>query len=257
MIFTQTTPNKKNKLIGAVHINDSSYFVCRNQDGKICIKNKCEENIKEMVNSNPTISRLLKNYKIKLKINKQTLKELSTGHMNETCKVAIGIHAFLPENLRKKVEKTTLKEACILHDLGKTLIPLKVLNKPAKLNVRERKIMNIHSRLGYELLKTQEIKEDTLTLVKYHHQNLKHSGYPIIISNNNISDIGVQIISVADKYSALREARVYRKELSRIKSLLIIYQEVLEGKILKEVFNSLVQYATLYDNTNDSKPNIA
>ena len=62
----------------------------------------------------------------------------------------------------------------MLHDLGKVLIPSKILNKPAKLNFKERKIMNIHSTLGYELLKTQHLPTETLSLIKYHHQNLKH-----------------------------------------------------------------------------------
>ena len=57
----------------------------------------------------------------------------------------------------------------------------------------------------------------------------------------------MQIISTADKYSALREARVYRRRLSRIESLLILYKEVLEGKIRKDVFNALVEYAKEFD----------
>ena len=64
---------------------------------------------------------------------------------------------------------------------------------------------------------------------------------------HNPSDIGVQIISTADKYSALREARVYRRKLSRIESLLILYKEVREEKILPEVYNALVEYAKIYD----------
>ena len=47
----------------------------------------------------------------------------------------------------------------MLHDLGKVLIPSKILNKPARLNAKEREIMNIHSTLGYELLKTQKINK--------------------------------------------------------------------------------------------------
>ena len=134
----------------------------------------------------------------------------------------------------------------MLHDLGKVLIPSKIINKPARLNSKEREIMNIHSTLGYELLKTQHIKEEILDLVKYHHQNLKRSGYPVL-ENTNLSDIGVQIVSIADKYSALREARVYRRKLSRIESLLILYKEVLEGKIHKDVYNALVEYAEKFD----------
>ena len=167
--------------------------------------------------------------------------------MNDTCRVAMGIYSVLSDKLRSKIKENTIKEASILHDLGKVLIPSKILNKPAKLNKKEREIMNIHSTLGYELLKTQKIDAETLDLVKYHHQNLIHSGYPALNCDHQPSDIGVQIISTADKYSALREARVYRRKLSRIESLLILYKEVREGKILPEVYNALVEYARKYD----------
>ena len=107
--------------------------------------------------------------------------------------------------------------------------------------------MNIHSILGYELLKTQSISEKTLELIKYHHQNLKHSGYPAMEEGSLLSDIGVQIVSISDKYSALREARVYRRRLNRLEALLILYKEVREGKILPDVYNALVKYAQKYD----------
>ena len=124
--------------------------------------------------------------------------------------------------------------------------PSKILNKPAKLNVKEREIMNIHSTLGYELLKTQNLSPKTLELIRYHHQNLQHSGYPAIETTIS-SDIAVQIVSISDKYSALREARVYRRRLNRLESLLILYKEVREGKILPEIYNALVKYATNFD----------
>ena len=167
--------------------------------------------------------------------------------MNDTCKIAIGIYSKLSEKLKSQINEIKLKEASMLHDLGKVLIPSKILNKPAKLNKKERKIMNIHSTLGYELLKTQNIDEETLDLVKYHHQNLIHSGYPVLHESHSPSDIGVQIISTADKYSALREKRIYRKQLSRLESLLILYREVREGKIHKDVYKALVDYAEKYD----------
>lgn len=254
-MFLTKTPNKKQKplnLLGAVRISDSSFFVFKNNEGHISLKSGKEENIQRaavqnMIDLNPAIKRLLQSYKIKPTIDTKTLKELAGGHMNETCKVAMGIYSLLCEQLRKDVSEDTIKEASMLHDLGKVLIPSKILNKPAKLNPKERKIMNIHSTLGYELLKTQNIKEETLELVKYHHQNLKHSGYPRLSENHTPSDIGLQIISTADKYSALREARVYRRRLSKIESLLILYKEVLEGKIHKDVFKALIEYARCYD----------
>ena len=248
-------PHKKSckvKLLGAVQINNTSFFVCKNNEGEVCLKTGNEEKLQKailqrMIDLNPSIAKILKDYKIKPSIDTKTLKELSDGHMNETCKVAMGIYSLLSEKLKSKVDKKSIKEASILHDLGKVLIPSKILNKPARLNHREREIMNIHSTLGYEMLKTQKINKETLDLVKYHHQNLKHSGYPALNCDHNPSDIGVQIISTADKYSALREARVYRRKLSRIESLLILYREVLEGKIDKDVYKALIEYARNFD----------
>lgn len=254
-MFLTKTPSKKHKsfnLLGAIRISDSSFFVFKNHEGDISLKSGQEEQVQRaavqnMIDLNPSIKRLLQSYRIKPCIDTKTLKELTGGHMNETCRVAMGIYSQLCENLKKDVNADTIKEASMLHDLGKVLIPSKILNKPAKLNPKERRIMNIHSTLGYELLKTQNIKEETLELVKYHHQNLKHSGYPRLTGCHTPSDIGVQIISTADKYSALREARVYRRRLSKIESLLILYKEVLEGKIHKDVFKALVEYARCYD----------
>ncbi len=44
----------------------------------------------------------------------------------------------------------------MMHDMGKMLVPLDVLNKPGKLTVEELEIMQSHTRLGYELLKSSE-----------------------------------------------------------------------------------------------------
>lgn len=243
---------KKLNLLGAVRISNASFFVYKNNDGHVALKSGKDEKLQKaavqnMIDLNPDITKLLKTYKIKPDIDTKTLKELSSGHMNTTCSVAIGIYSQLCDNIKSGIDENVIKEASMLHDLGKVLIPSKILNKPARLNSKEREIMNIHSTLGYELLKTQNINEETLDLVKYHHQNLKLSGYPALTEGHIPSDIGVQIISTADKYSALREARVYRRKLSRIESLLILYKEVLEGKIHKDIFKALVEYARQFD----------
>ena len=249
------TPTKDNniRLKGAIQISNNSFFVYANEKGHVFIKNGKEEKIhknaiKYMLQSNPLIKELLKNYKIKLSIDTSILKELTNGHMNETCKIVAGIYEFLPEDLKNKINSNVVKEAAMLHDLGKILIPPKILNKPSKLNIKEREIMNTHSILGYELLKTQSISKETLELIKFHHQNLNNSGYPAVLDGENPSYLGVQLISISDKYSALREKRVYRKRLSRIEALVILYKEVREGKILPEVYKALVKYAREYDN---------
>ena len=250
------TPKRDEKnlcLKGAVQISHSSFFVYEDKNGNKFLKTGEDERlhksiVQKMIDSNPHIARILRRFRIKPLIDTKTLNELTCGHMNETCNIAIGVYSLLSSEIRTKVDKGSLKEASMLHDLGKVLIPSKILNKPAKLNIKERKIMNIHSTLGYELLKTQNLSDETLALIKYHHQNLQHSGYPVLPASNTASDLGVQIISIADKYSALREARVYRRRLTRTEALLILYREVREGKIMPAVYNALFKYAEMYDN---------
>lgn len=250
-MLLRRTPKKEKRvsLKGAVQINRNSYFVYADEGGKTFLntgEHIQKYAVKRMMSLNPSIEALLKQYKIKPEIHIKTLKELTGGHMNETCNIAEGVFSMLSEDLKRDLDKSIIKEASMLHDLGKVLIPSKILNKPAKLNVKEREIMNIHSTLGYELLKTQNISPKTLELIRYHHQNLQHSGYPAI-ETTITSDIAVQIVSISDKYSALREARVYRRRLSRLESLLILYREVREGKIAPEIYNALVKYATNCD----------
>ena len=250
-MLLRRTPKKEKRvsLKGAVQINRNSYFVYADEGGKTFLntgEHIQKYAVKRMMSLNPSIEALLKQYKIKPEIHIKTLKELTGGHMNETCNIAEGVFSMLSEDLKRDLDKSIIKEASMLHDLGKVLIPSKILNKPAKLNVKEREIMNIHSTLGYELLKTQNLSPKTLELIRYHHQNLQHSGYPAI-ETTITSDIAVQIVSISDKYSALREARVYRRRLSRLESLLILYREVREGKIAPEIYNALVKYATNCD----------
>ena len=254
MFLIHPPKNKKDiKLFGAVQITDTAFLVYKNSDGRIMLKTGGDEKlqkkaVKNMLSRNPAVKKILDKYKIKPSINTKTLKELAGGHMNETCNIAKGVYSILSENINPEIDQSIVKEASMLHDLGKILIPSKILNKPAKLNPKEREIMNIHSTLGYELLKSQGVKEEILELVKYHHQNLKKSGYPEFEEDlpQNLP-LGMQIVSIADKYSALREARVYRRKLSRIEALLILYKEVREGKIHRSVYDALVKYASVYD----------
>ena len=253
MLFTpQKREQRDINLKGAVQINHSSFFVYKGEDGNTFLKTGEDDKlhksvVQKMISLNPHVARLLKRYRIKPIIDTKTLNELTSGHMNETCNIAMGVYSVLSAEIKDKVNRGSLKEASMLHDLGKVLIPSKILNKPAKLNFKERKIMNIHSTLGYELLKTQNLSDETLSLIRYHHQNLKHTGYPALSADNTSSDLGVQIISIADKYSALREPRVYRRRLTRTEALLILYKEVREGKIMPAIYNALFKYAEMYD----------
>ena len=194
----------------------------------------------KIAKSSPEIMSILEKYKLKLNVNIRELEKLQNGHLRETRVMAAKIYSSLPPELKSQVNLVDLQQAAMLHDYGKVLIPDNILNKNGVLQDKEKEIMQLHSELGYELLKKQGINQNVLNLVKYHHQNPQKNGYPEI-TNDFTPDLASQILTVADKYSALREKRSYKEAMGREDALKIIKNDVDIGLISSEVFNSLAK----------------
>ena len=200
-----------------------------------------EAAINKMLLDNPEIKKITRDFNPELKLNIEELEKLLNGHSKDTQQIAKGITDNLPFSLRYKVDTKAIDQAAYLHDIGKVLIPKEILNKNGKLNETETRIMHKHSELGYEMLKKTNLDKITLNLVRNHHQNAQKSGYPWV-SNDFKADINLQILTAADKYSALTEERVYKKPIDKTQALIIIYQDVKEGKLHPFVFKALVNY---------------
>lgn len=161
-----------------------------------------------------------------------------THHLTATRILAAKIYSVLPKDIQSEVNLSDLQQAAMLHDYGKVLIPKEILYKKGSLTEEEKKIMELHSELGYELLKQQGVNENVLNLIKYHHQKPDGSGYPKI-DNDFRYNISAQILAVADMYSALTEERAYHEPCTKEKALEIIYKEVKSKTISNEVFEAL------------------
>ena len=163
---------------------------------------------------------------------------MTKGHLTATRILAAKIYSALPEKFKSEVDLPALQEAAMLHDYGKVLIPKEILNKNGALTPEERKIMELHSEFGYELLKQQGVNEKVLKLIKYHHQKPDKSGYPAAEGDFEY-DINAQILETADVYSALTEERPYHKSYSKEDALDVIHKNVEAGIISKEIFEAL------------------
>jgi HD-GYP domain-containing protein (c-di-GMP phosphodiesterase class II) len=103
-----------------------------------------------------------------------------------------------------------LVEAAVLHDIGKTRIPLGVLKKPGALDKRERKLMEAHTVLGSEILvQIEGLWSLTPIVALEHHRGLKGTGYPDV-GDGVVPHVMSQIVSVADVYEAITGARSYQ-----------------------------------------------
>jgi putative nucleotidyltransferase with HDIG domain len=102
-----------------------------------------------------------------------------------------------------------LVEAALLHDVGKTQIPLDIVRKPGALDKSERRMIEAHTTLGAEILiQTDGLHPLTPTVALEHHRGVKGTGYPEL--GEAIPHPMSQIVSVADIYEAITGARTYQ-----------------------------------------------
>jgi putative nucleotidyltransferase with HDIG domain len=104
-----------------------------------------------------------------------------------------------------------LAEAALLHDIGKTRIPLEILKKPSALDKRERKMMEAHTTYGAEILvEVDGLRALTPTVALEHHRSVDGSGYPDLGEGATPHFLS-QLVSVADIYEAMTGARSYQE----------------------------------------------
>lgn len=99
--------------------------------------------------------------------------------------------------------------AGFLHDIGKTLIPLEIINKPGKLTYDEFEIIKAHPSSAVNMLKNL-VSDDILSGIESHHEKLDGTGYPYGKAKKNIPLYG-RILAICDVYHALSSDRSYRK----------------------------------------------
>jgi putative nucleotidyltransferase with HDIG domain len=114
-----------------------------------------------------------------------------------------------------------LVEAALLHDIGKTRVPLEIVKKPGALDKRERKMIEAHTTFGAEILvQTDGLLPLTPIVALEHHRSAKGGGYPDL--GDAVPHIMSQIVSVADIYEALTGARSYQAPTMPERACLIL-----------------------------------
>lgn len=114
-----------------------------------------------------------------------------------------------------KVELADLGLAALFHDMGKSTIPMEVLNKPGEFTDEDWATMRSHPTEG--VLSLSKLRGITnlpgrMAAASFeHHMNLDFSGYPKLTVPWTVSLTG-RILTIADCYDAMTSSRVYRRE---------------------------------------------
>jgi len=112
----------------------------------------------------------------------------------------------------------------LLHDVGKSKIPIEVLDKPGRFTKEEFDIMKMHPIYGRDLLASLPQAEHSSVDIAYaHHERIDGKGYPRGLSPQQIPYYA-KVVSLVDVYDAITSNRTYDKGRSSMSALDIIYQ---------------------------------
>ena len=162
----------------------------------------------------------------------------------------LAVHYGLDEE-----EAEMLKLACPMHDIGKIGIPDCVLNKPGKFDDEERKIMDTHAMLGYEMLKhsTRPLLKMAAIVAKEHHEKYDGTGYPDQKSGEAIHIYG-RITALADVFDALGSERIYKSAWEDEKIFALFHAErgkQFDPKLIDIFFEHLDEFLHVREQMRD------
>lgn len=134
--------------------------------------------------------------------------------------------------------------AGLLHDLGKAMIPNKILNKPGHLTDEEFAIVKTHPVEGHKLLLDGSgVSAGVLDVCLHHHEKIDGSGYPEALKAEQISQMA-RMGAVCDVYDAITSNRPYKNGWDPAESLRKMAQW--KGHFDEAVFQAFVRSLGIY-----------
>jgi putative nucleotidyltransferase with HDIG domain len=130
----------------------------------------------------------------------------TAGHQREVARIAVAIarHLGLPE-----VQVEGLREASIVHDIGKIAVPIEILASPGRLSPIQLDLVHAHATSGHEILRNIDFERPVAEIVRQHHERPDGSGYPRGLRGEEIM-LEARILAVADIFEAMTSHRPYR-----------------------------------------------
>jgi putative nucleotidyltransferase with HDIG domain len=131
------------------------------------------------------------------------------------CLLVSGVAAAFAKRLGfSAADRRRVAMAGLLHDTGKVMTPVAILEAPRRLFGDEMEIVKRHPEFGHRALQPVDgLHPEMLDMVLHHHEFLDGSGYPDRLGAGDISDL-TRVTTIADIFGALVERRAYRPPMS-------------------------------------------
>lgn len=159
------------------------------------------------------------------------------GHSHRVSEKAVRLARFLGLSQQ---EQHNIRDAGLLHDIGKVATDKGILHKAGALNTTEYEHVKQHPVVGEKICSPLKFAQPLLPIIRNHHERLDGTGYPDGLTSDNIS-LGAKIIGIADIYDALTSIRPYRRGMPQEVTLEIMKLEAGKGYWDKEILNAFVE----------------
>ncbi len=159
---------------------------------------------------NDIIDQLLDNPSLMVNlVDIRSIDDYLFGHSVNVCVLSLVTGVSLGYD---KTKLMNLGMGALMHDMGKTLVPPHILNKPGSLTESEFNVVKRHSEYGYTILASNEayVRKLYALIALQHHERYNGEGYPKGLQGGSIH-VFSQIVGIADVYDAMTADRVYRK----------------------------------------------
>lgn len=134
--------------------------------------------------------------------------------------------------------------AGLMHDVGKMMIPLTILNKPDRLTFEEYEAMKYHPQAGLEILQgSAQVTKAVMDVCLHHHEKMDGSGYPHGLKGDEIS-IFAKMGAICDVYDAVTSDRPYKKGWDAAQS--IREMASWKGHFDEKIFQHFVKTVGIY-----------
>ncbi|MEJ2566097.1 MAG: DUF3391 domain-containing protein [Anaerolineales bacterium] len=157
------------------------------------------------------------------------------AHAMTVCTLSLSFGRFLG------LDKATLVDlgmGALIHDIGETKLPDRLLTDGESLSDEDRMLLQSHTHIGTMIVKKHAgVSERVIAIVRDHHERADGSGYPGKVANSRL-DICSRIVSIIDTYDSITSGAHGRQKMDLDVALKYIYswRERLFDELLVEKF---------------------
>lgn len=165
--------------------------------------------------------------------------EQRPGVVVHAMRVADGAIALARDIGMPEAEVDAIRDACLLHDIGKIAVREEVLYKPGALNEQEREEMRLHAAFGFGLLDVPGAPTVTLDIAKYHHERY-HDGQGYFGLSGEQIPFVARITAIADVHEALTAKREYKSPIPEGQALSMMISRLSAPALGRDAFDPVL-----------------